>query len=33
MSLTELYFGRKIRNLVNSEGLVAHLAEVMQSGS
>ena len=27
------YFGRKMRNLVNFEGLVAHLAEVIQSGS
>lgn len=33
MSLTGLYFGRKMRNLVNFEGLVAHLAEVVQSGS
>lgn len=33
MSLTGLYFGRKMRNLVNFEGLVAHLAEVIQSGS
>lgn len=33
MSLTRLYFGRKNEIWLILEGLVAHLAEVIQSGS